>query len=353
MAHSEVPNPRLQGAVLDHFAAKYRARYSLRLKDFEHTSGGMHRAFLCRLGWSEAGEILYEDLVLRLFEGVDAAEDARREYAILSFLHGTEVPVPFPHFLEDRPEVAGCPFLAMARLDGESFPSSLDDLPGKEAESLANQFIANLAKLHSLDCGILGSDALSVPRPPYGAVDWKLTEFRYEAEYAVKERQEDIDLGWLYQRRDINTVLNWLQEHREDVPCKEYSLLHGDYQPANIVFADNEITGIIDWELARIGDPMEDLAYTLGSGIEDVIDRYGRIRDVDLRRVDYYQVYTMLLLLFALLAVRNHGSQKLGMKKEFFEAPGQNDEMLNHTYHVLQEKIGLSISGDPVVSQQT
>jgi aminoglycoside phosphotransferase (APT) family kinase protein len=350
VAHVENPNPRLQGAVLDHFAAKYRSRDSLRLVDFERTSGCMHVAFLCGLEWVEAGENRREELVLRLFEGVDATEDARREYALLAWLRDTEIPVPEVHMLEDRPEVAGCPFIVMERLQGRPMPFSLEDLPAYEGQHLANQFSANLAKLHSVDCVARGVELLDIPKPPYGYVDSTLSGFRQEAEYIGKNRGEGVNLEWLFQRRDVNGVLSWLQEHRDGMACDRYSLLHGDYQPANVLCDEGKITGIIDWELARIGDPMHDLGYALMLDMPGFVDRYRQHHEVFLERARYYQAYSAILLVIALLAVRRHGSDNLGLLMGFFGEPEANDEALDRTYGLLQDLTGLEIDCDPVVA---
>ena len=41
------------------------------------------------------------------------------------------------------------------------------------------------------------------------------------------------------------------------------SLVHGDYRNGNFLFNENKITGILDWEMAHIGDPLEDLGWAL------------------------------------------------------------------------------------------
>jgi aminoglycoside phosphotransferase (APT) family kinase protein len=51
----------------------------------------------------------------------------------------------------------------------------------------------------------------------------------------------------------------WLNAHRpEPVPL---SLIHGDFQSANLMLADSGEIVVLDWELAQIGDPREDLGY--------------------------------------------------------------------------------------------
>jgi aminoglycoside phosphotransferase (APT) family kinase protein len=39
------------------------------------------------------------------------------------------------------------------------------------------------------------------------------------------------------------------------------SLVHGDFNPANFLYQDRKVTALIDWELARVGDPREDLGW--------------------------------------------------------------------------------------------
>jgi aminoglycoside phosphotransferase (APT) family kinase protein len=39
------------------------------------------------------------------------------------------------------------------------------------------------------------------------------------------------------------------------------ALIHGDYRLGNVLVAGSELTGVLDWELAHLGDPHEDLAY--------------------------------------------------------------------------------------------
>ena len=60
-------------------------------------------------------------------------------------------------------------------------------------------------------------------------------------------------------------VMKWMQENQP----KEYEhcLIHNDYKYDNVVFADDtwkEITSVLDWEMATLGDPLMDLGTSLG-----------------------------------------------------------------------------------------
>ena len=41
------------------------------------------------------------------------------------------------------------------------------------------------------------------------------------------------------------------------------ALVHGDFNPANFLYADGKVTALIDWENSRVGDPREDLGWMM------------------------------------------------------------------------------------------
>ena len=60
----------------------------------------------------------------------------------------------------------------------------------------------------------------------------------------------------------IERGFRWLEENIE--PCSERpSLLHGDIGLHNVLIENERVTAVLDWEVAHIGDPAEDLSWTL------------------------------------------------------------------------------------------
>lgn len=53
--------------------------------------------------------------------------------------------------------------------------------------------------------------------------------------------------------------LHWLRTHLP--PPSPPRLVHGDMRIGNLMAAEGRLTGVLDWELAHLGDPHEDLAY--------------------------------------------------------------------------------------------
>lgn len=55
-------------------------------------------------------------------------------------------------------------------------------------------------------------------------------------------------------------ALRWLRE-RMPAPLERLHLVHGDYRNGNVIFGPEGVRAVLDWEIAHLGDPMEDLAY--------------------------------------------------------------------------------------------
>ena len=59
----------------------------------------------------------------------------------------------------------------------------------------------------------------------------------------------------------LSNIINWLQNNLP-INSAPASIIHGDYHPKNIMYASENITGIIDWNLF-IGDPAFDVGRTI------------------------------------------------------------------------------------------
>lgn len=63
---------------------------------------------------------------------------------------------------------------------------------------------------------------------------------------------------------DIDAVTTWLDRHRPSEG--DETLMHGDYRIGNVMFGgapDVKLATVLDWEMASLGNPVFDLAYTL------------------------------------------------------------------------------------------
>lgn len=57
----------------------------------------------------------------------------------------------------------------------------------------------------------------------------------------------------------VALALRWLEDHLPE--RAEPQLVHGDYRLGNLLVGGEQLSGVLDWELAHLGDGHEDLAY--------------------------------------------------------------------------------------------
>jgi aminoglycoside phosphotransferase (APT) family kinase protein len=55
-------------------------------------------------------------------------------------------------------------------------------------------------------------------------------------------------------------ALRWLKRH-DPGPPDQMTLVHGDFRHGNLVIGPDGVRAVLDWELAHLGDPMEDLGW--------------------------------------------------------------------------------------------
>ena len=106
-------------------------------------------------------------------------------------------------------------------------------------------------------------------------------------------------------------VFNYLA--KVNIKKKNNVLIHGDFRLGNFIVSENSIESIIDWELAHIGDPSEDLSWACvkswrfgnnskrvaGLGdLDDLIKGYESISSetVDRFELDAWQIYGLSLI---------------------------------------------------------
>jgi aminoglycoside phosphotransferase (APT) family kinase protein len=236
--------------------------------------------------------------------------DMQREFRILTALQDTGLPTPRVLAFAHAGEVMNVPCYVMEHLDGvvatDRLPAHLDAPAGRAA--LAESFIDILAALHRLDWSAVGLADLGRPD---GYLDRQL-------ERLPKLIGGDGDLP----KRFI-AIRDRL---RATLPHSHSSaLLHGDYRFGNLMLsstalAPHAIIGVLDWELAAIGDPLADLGYTLSTyAVADepphaltalsrltkapgfptraaLAARYADRTDADLTRLPWYEAFALFRL---------------------------------------------------------
>ncbi len=188
-----------------------------------------------------------------------SAHDMGREYRLLQALWPVFPRVPRPLLFCEDPEIIGAPFYLMERLRGliirRDFPPELKLTP-EEVHRLFVRHVEAQFQLHSLDYTRIGLESLGRPQG-----------------YVARQVE-----GWnrRYRRAltpdapDFTPVMTWLEENQPP-DSNHPGIIHNDFKFDNLVLdADDpqRIIGILDWEMATIGDPLLDLGCTLGYWVE-------------------------------------------------------------------------------------
>ncbi|MFP9059459.1 phosphotransferase family protein [Natrialbaceae archaeon A-chndr2] len=183
----------------------------------------------------------------------DLFNDLRSEYRLLSRLVETSVPTPEPvHYCTDTAVLDGEWFL-MEYLEGTPIPLGSDLPEGfqnpTDRRALAQRIVDTLAKIHTLEPDSF--DDVCERQTPLEQVT--IAKDRLETATSVT--------GRAFPR--LASVADWLEDNPP--ATTRTTLVHGDYRPGNLLFAEGEptVTGVIDWETAMLGDPLTELGYLL------------------------------------------------------------------------------------------
>jgi len=189
----------------------------------------------------------------------ETAHDMGREYRVLSALKGAYPYSPQTLAYTEDPSIIGCPFYVMERIRGiivrREFPAGFDGNP-ENINSLCRKLVQVHHELHAVDFAKVG-----------------LENFGKPAGYV--ERQVN---GWIKRYRvartpdapDCEDIMTWLQD-KMPPDSHRPAIIHNDFKLDNVVLAEDnpgEIIGVLDWEMATLGDPLMDLGGSLAYWVE-------------------------------------------------------------------------------------
>ena len=181
---------------------------------------------------------------------VKTAHDMGREVAVLSKLAPVFDRAPRVLAYHDQPDVLGAPFYLMERRRGvilrKELPAGVD---AAKVRRLCDLLVDTLVDLHAVDYAAAGLGDFGKP------VGYIERQVRGWSDRYTHSQTDDIP--------DITSVAAWLAEHKptDGAPA----LIHNDYKFDNVIFDPSleRITGVLDWEMATIGDPLMDLGTSI------------------------------------------------------------------------------------------
>ncbi|QHT67738.1 phosphotransferase family protein [Rhodocytophaga rosea] len=234
---------------------------------------------------------------------IKSAHDMGREYKVLSLLKPHYDKVPRPVLYCDSHEIMGAPFYMMERISGvilraASAPSL--QLSPEQLRHISESIVDNLVVIHSLDIQTTGLHQLGKPEGymQRQVEGWSKRYFQAETD-RIKE---------------MNILADWLQHHQP--MSHSAAFLHNDYKHDNVMLNPenlSQIIGVLDWEMATVGDPLMDVGATLAYWTEagdspalrsfnltwlpgnftrqEVVEQYAAKSGRDLSNIAFYYIF--------------------------------------------------------------
>jgi len=170
------------------------------------------------------------------------------EYKILEAAYEGGVSVPKMHLMGD--DSIGMPFFLMERVEGETIARRLlrDDEYKEARSAITGQLAAALAAIHRIPIDQPNLDGLEPPLPDKNLAETELDRFETSYRAITLDPHPAFEIAF-----------RWLRRHLP--PSGEPRLVHGDFRIGNVIFGPEGLRSVLDWEIAHICDPMEDLAW--------------------------------------------------------------------------------------------
>ncbi len=242
--------------------------------------------------------------------------DLARQFRIMEILAATDVPVPRVLWFESDPSILGASFYVMERVEGR-IPTDtppyhvggwVTEIEPATRAAIWWSGLETLARIHRLDHRALGLDFLAPPPPGSTCLERQLGFYTRFLAWAARGKPQPTS----------EAALVWLERNRPRDP-EPVGICWGDARIGNMIFQDGRCVAVLDWEMATLGDPEQDLAWYLffdrhhseGCGApplpgfpsrEESIARYEEWTGRTTRHVAYYEIFAAFR--FAVIMIR-------------------------------------------------
>ena len=294
IAGEELHTPPTQTALADYIKQRLADKADMQLASYNRLVGGFQKYTILFDTQDSSGD--KESCVMRAernerFMEFDAG-DVVSEYEVVSILHDAGVKVAEPLWLEQDAEKLGRRFFVSRLVEGENYGSAMQ-LSHTLSDKALSSLVFAMASYHQVS---LTGRVKASPLGHWLDHQSMIENTRAAVESYTKQPYRQIAYASpIYER-----VYQWLLDN---APQEELSpsLLHVDYGLHNILLKDDEVTAVLDWESARIGDPAEDVSYFIKlmhgqADPEKILNYYQEAtgNTISEYRLRYFDVYNLM-----------------------------------------------------------
>ena len=315
--------------------------------------GASNETLLFDADWEEGGNPQTRAMVLRLGSvsgpQVFQVYDLAMQYRIMDLLGKTDVPVPRLYGYEDDTTIIGAPFYLMGRIEGRvptehppyHMEGWLGECTSEERSQMWKSGIEAFSKIHKLDWKARGFEFLDRPQRGNTPLDQELHFYQEFYDWTRQGRRHAL----------CEEAMAWLQANKPKQP-EPLCVLWGDAKIGNMIFQGTRCMGLFDWELAHIGNPIDDVAWYLmldrclseGIGIprlsgflsrDETIAFWEKMSGMTAENFEYYEFfayYRFSVIMYRIISLR----------KETGEWPADSDfDVWNLASNILEKEMAL------------
>jgi aminoglycoside phosphotransferase (APT) family kinase protein len=248
--------PSLEVALAEYIKLKMPAAGQVSVDQLEQISGGASRqTYRFRVSYREDGRERERRLIVRRDPAASLIDTDRKiEFAAYRAFFKTPVPVPEVLWLEDDPRHLGSPFFISVEMTGfQTAPAQMLMEPyAAHHQKIAEQKWSILGEIAKQDPAKLGLVGTMEPVAPDQC--WKRELDYWEGV---------LDSDELIPQPIVRAAIRWMRRNPPP-PAQKVGVVHGDYRTGNFLYdEEGRIHGILDWEMSHLGDPLEDLGWSL------------------------------------------------------------------------------------------
>jgi aminoglycoside phosphotransferase (APT) family kinase protein len=237
----------------NHLYIKKTCRNSIEGLMRKHQLGSPNKIVVDETGWVNPCIFVNDTWVFRFNARDPDLPKYQREKFAFDLLQNTKVPVPSKVILDDSKDIAPYDVLISALIPGRNLETDWPRLNGTERSALARKAGEIFAELSSIDLpkfGELGgSGPLSQTDTWEGYLEAKLSFHLNEALVLGIFDKSLIEQFWSAFRSRLGSLAE----------VRSPKLVHVDYHLGNLLYQNNSIIGVVDFEWSFAGDPLYDL----------------------------------------------------------------------------------------------